>query len=62
MKRILVEISRDLLWIAGASSIAFGAFQAWPPAGWMVGGLAAMVLARGLAPTDRSPSGEVAPG
>lgn len=61
MRRILVDIFRDLLWISGAGSIAFGAFQAWPPAGWMVGGLAVMVLARGLGMT-RPPSGEVAPG
>lgn len=30
---------RDLVGVAGAGAIAYGAWLAWPPAGFIVGGL-----------------------
>ncbi len=34
----LVSFLPDVLLIAGAASLSFGAWLAWPPAGFMVGG------------------------
>ncbi len=33
---------RDLVGLGGAASVAYGAWLAWPPAGFMVGGLFAL--------------------
>ncbi len=33
----------DLLIVAGAASVAFGAWLAWPPAGYIVGGVLALL-------------------
>lgn len=47
MKRIAQHLP-DALMVAGAASVAFGAWLVYPPAGWIVGGvltLAAGVLA-----------------
>ena len=38
MKR-LREIASDALLIGGTVSICFGAWQVYPPAAWMLGGL-----------------------
>ena len=35
-------ILRDLAALAGAASVAYGAWLAWPPAGFIAGGLLAM--------------------
>lgn len=40
MKKLLP----DVLLVAGAGSISYGAWLAWPPAGWLVAG-ALLVLA-----------------
>ncbi|MFA6047003.1 MAG: hypothetical protein WC718_18625 [Phycisphaerales bacterium] len=37
-----------LLELAGVSIMAYGAWLAWEPAGWIVGGALAVVLAQGL--------------
>jgi len=44
----LPVLLRDLVGVAGAASIAYGAGLAWEPAGWMVGGLLALAAAVAL--------------
>ena len=39
MKKLLP----DALLIAGAASISFGAWMAWPPAGWLVAGALSII-------------------
>jgi hypothetical protein len=38
-------IAPDLLGLIGLALLAYGAWRAWPPAGFMVGGLGLIVLA-----------------
>ena len=39
----------DALLIAGAASVSFGAWMAWPPAGFIIAGVLAIVAALKLA-------------
>lgn len=32
------KIMPDVLIVAGAGSLSYGAWSAWPPMGWLVGG------------------------
>lgn len=40
-----ISVIRDLLGIAGAASMAYGAWLVFPPAGFIVGGLVLFALA-----------------
>lgn len=46
--KILAELVRDVLAVAGLGAITFGAWMTYPPAGWVVGGCAALILSRGM--------------
>jgi hypothetical protein len=46
--KIVIEIIRDVLAFAGLGSVTFGAWLAYPPAGYVVGGMAALLLSRGM--------------
>ena len=48
MKKLLP----DLLLVAGAASLAFGAWLAWPPAGFIVAGALALVAGLKTASAD----------
>jgi hypothetical protein len=36
----------DALMVAGAAGVSYGAWLAWPPAGWIIGGL--LLIAAGV--------------
>jgi len=46
--RLLAEIIGDVLAMAGLAAITFGAWSAYQPAGYVVGGVAALALSRGM--------------
>ena len=39
------ELACDLAGLAGAGSVTYGAWQVYPPAGWIVGGIFGLVMA-----------------
>ena len=51
MKQILGDLLTDGLALAGAGLVAYGSWLAWPPAGYIVGGLALIAwgIVRGAA-------------
>lgn len=49
-RTVVVEVLRDLWLFGGIGSIVYGVWLAWPPGAYMVGGAAAVLLARGLMP------------
>lgn len=50
--RTLPGLLRDLTGLAGAASVAYGAWQVYPPAGWIVGGGLALIAAWRLVPRE----------
>ena len=51
--RVVPDLLRDLAGLAGVAAIGYGAWLAWPPAGFMVGG--ALVLAGVLLSARQDP-------
>jgi hypothetical protein len=47
MKRLIREHVPDVLMVCGAAALCYGAWLAWPPAGWML--LGAAITLAGLA-------------
>ena len=45
MKVKFAELAIDLVGVAGAAAITFGAWSVYRPAGWIVGGALALVAA-----------------
>lgn len=50
LRTFLAEVLRDLSLVGGISSIVYGVWLAWPPGAYIVGGTAAVLMARGLMP------------
>lgn len=46
MRQYLIKLLPDALLIAGAAAVSYGAWLAWAPAGFIVGG--ALLLVAGL--------------
>lgn len=49
MRKVLKALLPDALLVVGAASIAFGAWLAYPPAGYFVGGALAIIAGLKLA-------------
>ena len=60
--RMAPRVLRDLAGLAAVASISYGAWLAWPPAGFMVGGalvlIGVMLSARGDVPPAAPPDGD----
>jgi len=49
MRQALLKLLPDLLLVAGAAGLSYGAWLAYPPAGYVVGGALAIIAGLKLA-------------